>query len=98
MAQDSRLLFTEEVWLLQKLKQHYLVLASLERTVARLRSRLHYLIDGYANTNFFHLQARLRKKRNFISHLENEGRTVASHEEIQEVLDDFFYNLLGSNI
>jgi hypothetical protein len=80
------------------LKQHCLVLASLERTVARLRSRLHYLRDGDANTKFFHLQARLRKKRNFISHLECEGRTVASHEEIQEVLDDFFYNLLGSNV
>jgi hypothetical protein len=98
VAQDSRLLSTEEVWLLQKLKQHCLVLASLERTVARLRSRLHYLRDGDANTKFFHLQARLRKKRNFISYLECEGRTVASHEEIQEVLDDFFYNLLGSNV
>jgi hypothetical protein len=49
-------------------------------------------------TKKFHLQAHLRKKRNFISHLENEGRTVASHEQMQEVLDDFFYNLLGSNI
>jgi hypothetical protein len=47
---------------------------------------------------FFHLPARLRKKRNFISHLENEGRTVASHEQMQEVLDDFFSNLLGPNI
>jgi hypothetical protein len=50
MAQDSRLLSSDEVWLLQKLKQHCLVLASLERTVARLRSRLHYLRDGDANT------------------------------------------------
>jgi hypothetical protein len=80
------------------LKRHCLVLASLESTVARLRFRLHYLRDGDANTKKFHLQARLHKKRNFISHLENEGRTVASHEEIQEVLDDFFYNLLGSNV
>jgi hypothetical protein len=30
--------------------------------------------------------------------LENEGRTVASHEQMQEVLNDFFSNLLGSNI
>jgi exonuclease III len=98
MAQDSRPLSSDELWLLQKLKQHCLVLASLERTVARLRSRLHYLRDGDANTNFFHLQVRFRKKRNFISYLENEGRTVTSHEQMQEVLDDFFSNLLGSNI
>jgi hypothetical protein len=38
MDQDSRMLMTKEVWLLRKLKQHCLVLASLERTVARLRS------------------------------------------------------------
>jgi hypothetical protein len=67
MAQDSRVLLTEEVWLLRKLKQHCLVLASLERIVARLRSRIHYLGDDDANTKFLRLQARLRKKRNFIS-------------------------------
>jgi hypothetical protein len=98
MAQDSRPLSSEDRWLLQKLKQHCLVLASLERTVARLHSRLHYLRDGDANTKFFHQQARYRKKRNFISHLENEGGTVTSHEQMQGVLDDFFSNLLGSNI
>jgi hypothetical protein len=96
MAQDSRVLSSEEVWLLRKLKQHCLVLASLERTVARLRSRVHYLREGDANTKFFHLQAHYRKKRNFISHLEDEGRIVTSHEQMQEVLDDFFSNLLGS--
>jgi hypothetical protein len=98
MAQDSRPLSSEERWLLQKLKQHCLVLASLERTVARLRSRLHYLRDGDANTKKNHQQARYRKKRNFISHLEIEGGAVTSHEQMQGVLDDFFSNLLGSNI
>jgi len=96
VAQDSRSLSSyEQLWLLQKLKQHCLVLAFLERTVARLRSRLHYLRDGDANTKKFHLQARFRKKRNFISHLENEGRTVTSHEQMQEVLDVFFLQSVG---
>jgi hypothetical protein len=55
MAQDSRVLSPDELWLLRKLKQQCLVLASLERTVARLRSRVQYLKDGDANTSFFHM-------------------------------------------
>jgi hypothetical protein len=66
MAQDSRILSREEVWLLRKLKQHCLVLASLQRTVSRLRSRIQFLKEGDANTPFFHKQACYRKKRNFI--------------------------------
>jgi hypothetical protein len=37
MAQDSRVLSPDELWLLRKLKHQCLVLASLERTVARLK-------------------------------------------------------------
>jgi exonuclease III len=85
IAQDSRVLSIEEGWLLRKLKQHCLFLASLERTVARLRSRVQCLKDDDANTKFFHMQARLRKKRNFISKLEDDGRIVTNHEQTQEV-------------
>jgi hypothetical protein len=49
------------------LKLHCLGLASLERTIARLRSRILYLQEGDANTSFFHQQARYRKKKNFIA-------------------------------
>jgi hypothetical protein len=98
IAQDIRILAEEDVWLLQKLKQHCLVLTSLERTIARLRSRIHYLKEGDANTRFFHMQACFRKKRNFISHLEDEGRTVTNHDQMQEPLDGFFSNLLGAEI
>ncbi|XP_020399005.1 chromatin modification-related protein EAF1 B isoform X3 [Zea mays] len=45
---------------------------------------------------FMYHKARLRKKRNFISKLEDEGRIVTNHEQMQEVLDGFFSNLLGS--
>jgi hypothetical protein len=66
--------------------------------VARLRPRVHYLKDDDANTKFFHMQACLRKKRNFISKLEDDGRIVTNHEQMQEVLDGFFSNLLGSEV
>jgi hypothetical protein len=50
IAQDIMILAEEEVWLLRKLKQHCLFLTSLERTIARLRSRIHYLKEGDTNT------------------------------------------------
>jgi hypothetical protein len=77
-AQDNRVLSEDELWLLRKLKQHCFVYASIERTITRLRSRIKYLKEGDANTKFFHMQARFRKKRNFISKLEEEGRVVAN--------------------
>jgi hypothetical protein len=80
IAQDIRTLAVEEVWLLRKLKQHCLVLTSLQRTIARLRPQIQYLKEGDANTRFFHMQACFRKKRNFISHLEDEGMTVTNHD------------------
>jgi hypothetical protein len=43
MAQDNKILSREEIWLLRQLKQHCLVLASLQRTVARLRSHIQFL-------------------------------------------------------
>jgi hypothetical protein len=98
IAQDIRTLAVEEVWLLRKLKQHCLVLTSLQRTIARLRSRIQYLKEGDANTSFFHMQACFRKKRNFISHLEDEGGTVTNHDQMQELLDNFFSDLLGTEI
>jgi hypothetical protein len=78
-------------------KKHCLVLASLQRTVARLRSRIQFLIEGDANTQFFHQQACYRKKHNFISKLEEDGRVITNHDDIQEVLDGFFSNLLGAD-
>jgi hypothetical protein len=54
MAQDIRSLSREELWLWGQLKQHCLVLASLQRTIAHLRSRIQFLKEGDANTQFFH--------------------------------------------
>jgi hypothetical protein len=87
-----------EVWLLNLLKQRCLSLASLERTVARLRSRIHYLKEGDANTKFFHSQACYRKKKNFISKLEEDGRLATNHDDMQQILEEYFRNLLGADL
>ena len=84
IARDSLALSQGEEWLRRKLKGHCLGLASLERTIAHLRSRVLFLKERDANTSFFHQQARYRKK-NFISKLQVEDRLYISQDENQEV-------------
>src|SRR5438105_3440973 len=69
VARDSRSLSLSEEWLRRRLKHHILALASLERTVARLRSGLLWLKEGDANSSYFHQHARYKKKKNFMAAL-----------------------------
>lgn len=96
IARDSRELSTSEEWLRKKLKLPCLGLASFERTIARLRSRILYLREGDANTAFFHPQARFRKKKNFIAKLQVGDRLATSQEDKQEAVLDFYDKLLGT--
>lgn len=96
IAQDSRTLSPREVWLRNSLEKHSLALASLFRTVARLRSRIGWLKDGDTNTSLFHLHARHRKRKNFVARLCTEDRIATSHDDKAEVLLDFYSNLIGS--
>jgi len=96
IAQDSRQLSSGELWFKNCLKKHSLVLASLQRTIARLRSRISWLRDGDANTKLFHLHARHRKRKNFIGKIVAGEQICTSHEDKAAAIDDFYENLLGS--
>jgi len=95
IERDFRARSDHEDWLRKKLKLHCLGLASLERTIARLRSRILYIQEGDANTAFFHQQARYRKKKNFISKLQVGNQVVVSQDEKQKAVDDFYDSILG---
>jgi len=99
IAQDSRGLSRLEIWLKNKLKPYCLALSSLQRTIARSRSRINWLSEGDANTALFHAHARHRKRKNFISKLTtDEGVILTKHEEKEQVIFDFYSNLLGRSI
>ena len=96
IAQESRPLQPNELWLRNNLKKHSLALASLLRTIARLRSRIGWLKEGDANTRLFHQHARYRKKKNFIPKLHEGDQVITKHEEKAAVVLDFYDNLIGT--
>jgi hypothetical protein len=98
VAMDSHLLSPEERALRHLLKKKLLGLASLERTLARQRSRLLWLREGDACTHFFHTQASHQRRKNFIGHLLVDNRRVTDHVDKAEAVDSFFGELLGSSV
>jgi hypothetical protein len=96
IAQDSRVLSPEEDWLRCQLKKHALGLVSLERTMARLRSRLNWLKEGDANTSHFHHHVRYKKRKNFIAKVKADGRIITDQEEKKEAVWNFYNGLLGT--
>jgi hypothetical protein len=64
--------------------------------MARMRSRILWLKDGDANTKFFHLHAKHRKRKNFIATLVDGDDILTSHRDKAAIVDGFFSNLIGS--
>jgi hypothetical protein len=98
IAQDARVLTAGEIWLKNNLKKHCLALASLKRTIARLRSRINWLKDGDANTKLFQLHARHRKRKNLIGKLVSEDQIYMNHAGKASIIDDFYNSLLGTRV
>jgi hypothetical protein len=100
IAQDGRALTPDEVLLKNMLKKCSLMLSSLKRTIARLRSRISWLKEGVANTKFFHIHARHRKRKNFIGKLvsEDESEVCTSHKDKFRLVENFYGRLLGTNM
>jgi len=95
-AADLRQLSDSEHQLRKDLKLKTLGLASLERTMARQKARVRFLADGDANTKYFHLLARGRKRRNAITRLRDDNNTIyTSHEQLETMIYDHFKGVFG---
>jgi len=64
--------------------------------MARQRARIRHLSDGDANTAYFHLVTRDRKRRNFIPALLVAGHIRADHESMEEALHQHFSGVFGT--
>jgi hypothetical protein len=94
-AQDRRALSDEEWWLRKTLKHTVLGLSSLERTMARQRSRMRWMKEGDANTKLFHAVANGRRTRNFISCIKHNGEIITDQSRKEDVFFDVYQQLLG---
>lgn len=99
LAQEARHLTAQELNLRRDLKIRMLGLAALERSRRRQASRITYIKLGDACTRFFHLKMAARKQRQYIPSLKNsEGSLVRSHDDKQDVLQEYFQNLSGKKV
>lgn len=74
LAQEDRVLTSDERSLKKLLKTRLLGLTAIEKARARQKSRLTWLQKGNTNTRYFQIMANIRKKKNFIHTLQtNEG-------------------------
>ena len=98
IAQDHRALSPAECWLKNRLKKQSLLLASFKRTMARLRSRISRIKEGDANTKFFHMHARYRKRKNLVTLLKDGDNIITSHAAKADLVDQFYSNLIGQSV
>jgi hypothetical protein len=56
------------------------------------------LQDGDDNTKLFHLHSWHRKRKNFIAKIVADGQILTNHEDKARVVNDFYENLLGTNL
>jgi hypothetical protein len=95
-ALDHRLLSLEERWLRRSLKLILLSLCSLERTIARQRSRMRWLRDGDANSKLFHSVANGRKARNFIPAVRVDNVLISDQKGKEDAFFHAYRALLGT--
>ena len=78
------------------LKKKLLGLSSLERTIARQRSRLLQLREGDGNTRLFHQQASHRQIKNIIRVVEHNGNLYSRQDEVASAVDTYFGAAFGT--
>jgi len=68
----------------KQLKVAYLGLASLERTIARQRSRIAWLKDGDTNTALFHRQCSYWRQKNHIHAIHSGDHVLTDQANMAE--------------
>jgi hypothetical protein len=77
-------------------KKKLLRLCTVQRIMARQKSRLTWLSEGDANTSYFHTHASHRRRQNFIGSLKVRQHMFTEHEEIEKALTDHYISRFGT--
>ena len=80
----------------RELKRKVLGLASLQRAIARQKSRILWLKEGEASERFFKIFASHRQRKNIILSIHSEGHVFTGQNSIAQAIDDYYQRLLGS--
>ncbi|XP_073357969.1 uncharacterized protein [Aegilops tauschii subsp. strangulata] len=96
IAMDDRQLSEAEMGLRKCLKRKLLGLCSLERSIARQRSRLLQLRDGDGNARLFHQQASHRQRKNTIRMVRHNGNIYTGQDSVAAAVDDYYGEAFGS--
>lgn len=95
VVQDYRLLSILEIELKRDLKARILGMTTIEKLRIKQQSRLTYLKADESQAKLFHVHLNGRRRKNFIQHLQAEGRTLHMHEEKELHIYQHFSTLFG---
>lgn len=73
-------------------------LASLQRTICRIRSRITWLKDGIASAKFFRIQASHMQKKHAITKLKTEQGLLTAPIDVENALFQHFENIMGTEV
>jgi len=96
VVQDFRQLSTDELQLKKDLKLRFLGMAAVEKLRCKQQSRLTSIRAAEANSKLFYLQAKGRKRKNFISELQEDGRILRSHGDKEGCVLNHFTRIFGT--
>jgi hypothetical protein len=96
LAQESRVLSSDELEVISLLKKRLLGLATIERSMARQRSRLTWIKKGDVNMKYFQIMANNRKQKNYIAALSNGAEVITSHHEKHHLIFNHYQSHIGA--
>jgi hypothetical protein len=96
VAQEDRQLSPLEAWLRRELKRKYLGLCSLQRTIARQRSRINWLREGEANTKYFHIHTSHRRRKNYIPQITHNDTILVEQTQIEDAFAEHYEQLFST--
>jgi hypothetical protein len=88
----------EDEWAFRyHLEEQLLEIYRVEEEYWRQRGRIRWLLQGDANTAYFHAVANGRRRKCNIASLVVEGRPISDKREIEEHIYSFYPNLMGAS-